>query len=103
MKYKYGVLPDEQFEAYKKRIHSLVHWLLIYAEEENPILDGYFDKVQYKLNGLNELLNYPTQMIEIMNLIESARIEYKKENHNYKVYRKIILDAHELIDDIVEV
>ena len=103
MKYKYGTYPDEQFDSYKKRMHSLIHWLLIYAEEDNPILDKYFEKVQIKLDGLNELLNHPTQIIEIMNLVESARIEYGRDNHSHKAYRKIILDAHELIDDITEV
>lgn len=100
MEYKYGVYPQEQFEGYKQRIHSLVHWLLIYAEQESPILNDYFDKLQYKLDGLNELIKYPAQLVEIMALIESARIEYNKPNYNYKIYRKTIFDIHELIDKI---
>lgn len=102
MKYKYGEYPKEQFHDYKKRLHSLVHWLLIYAEEDTDILDDYFEKVQYKLNGLNELISYPTQLVEIMNLIESAKIEYNKGNYNHDIYRKTILDIHELIDRIPE-
>lgn len=102
MEYKYGEMPKEQFHEYKKRLHSLVHWLLIYAENNNPILDDYFVKVQYKLNGLNELINYPSQMVEIMNLVESAKFEYKKENYNFNLYRKTVLDIHELIDKIPE-
>lgn len=98
MKYKYGTYPSCQFVDYKKRLHSLIHWLLIYAEENNPNLNDYFIKVQYKLDGLNELLQYPSQLIEIMNLIESARIEYNKENYRHEIYRKTILDVHELID-----
>lgn len=100
MQYKYGTYPDGQFDGYKKRLHSLVHWLLIYAEENNSILNSYFDKVQFKLDGLNELINYPTQLIEIMNLIESARIEFNKENYNFEIYRKTILDVHDLIDKL---
>lgn len=102
MNYKYGTYPDSQFVGYKKRLHSLIHWLLIYAEESNPILNDYFDKVQYKLDGLNELINYPTQLIEIMNLIESAKIEYNKENYRHDLYRKTILDIHDLIDKLPE-
>lgn len=102
MKYKYGEYPNEQFNEYRKRIHNLVHWLLIYAEEKNPNLNNYFTKVQYKLDGLNELINHPSQLIEIMNLVESARIEYNKVNYSHSVYRKIILDIHELIDKIPE-
>lgn len=100
MKYKYGNYPSEQFNEYKKKIHSWVHWLLIYAENSDPNLNSYFDKIQYKLDGLNELINYPTQLVEIMNLIESAKIEYNKSNYSHKTYRKIILDIHELIDNI---
>lgn len=102
MKYKYGEYPEEQFEGYKKRLHSLVHWLLIYAEEHSPIIDDYFTKVQYKLDGLNELIGHPVQLVEIMNLVESARIEYHKPDYSHKVYRKTILDIHELIDKIPE-
>ena len=98
MNYKYGTYPNEQFEDYKKRLHSLIHWLLIYAEENNSILDSYFEKVQFKLDGLNELINYPTQMVEIMNLVEAARIEFNKPNYNHEIYRKTILDIHDLID-----
>lgn len=102
MDYKYGVYPSTQFSEYKKRLHNLVHWLLIYAEEDDPNLNNYFAKVQYKLDGLNELINYPSQLVEIMNLIESAKIEYNKENYNHAIYRKTILDVHELIDRIPE-
>lgn len=102
MKYKYGEYKNEQFHEYKKRIHNLIHWLLIYAEEKNPNLNNYFEKVQYKLNGLNELINYPSQLVEIMSLVESARIEYNKIDYKHSIYRKIILDIHELIDKIPE-
>ena len=100
MEYKYGIYPNEQFDDYKKRIHSWVHWLLIYAERQDPNLNTYFENLQYKFDGLNELINYPTQLMEVMNLIESAKIEYNKENYSHKKYRKIILDIHELIDNI---
>lgn len=103
VKNKYGEYTTIQFSEYKKRIHNLIHWLLIYEEEQNPILDSYFIKVQYKLAGLNSLLNFPSQLVEIMDLVESAQIEYKnKECHNHKTYRKMILDIHELIDKIPE-
>lgn len=100
MKHKYGTFEDNQFDGYKKRLHSWVHWFLVYADNNDPALNDYFTKVQYKLNGLNELLNYPTQLVEIINLIESARIEYNKENFNHKLFRKTFLDIHELIDKI---
>lgn len=102
MKHKYGTYPSEQFNNYKKRLHSLIHWLLIYAEENKPILNEYFSKVQFKLDGLNELINHPVQMVEIMNLVESAQIEFNKDNYNHDLYRKTILDIHDLIDRLPE-
>lgn len=102
MKYKYGEYPNYQIHDYKNKIHSLIHWLLIYKEENEKILDNYFETVQYKLNGFNELMLFPTPMIEIMSLVESARIEFNKENCNHEYYRKIILDIHSLIDKIPE-
>jgi len=102
MKYKYGEFKSEQVHDYKKRMHSLVHWLLIYAEEENPTIDKYFETVQTKLNGLNELIGYPTQLIEIMALVESAKLEYHSDCYEHSKYRGFILDAHELIDRIEE-
>lgn len=103
MKYKYGNYPEQQVHGYKKRLHSLVHWLLIYAEEKNPNLNNYFDSVQYKFEGFNELMCYPTQIVEIMNYIESARIEYGKDDYSHERYRKTILDVHDLIDKLPEV
>lgn len=102
MNYKYGELPHEQIHEYKTRIHSWVHWLLIYAEKKDTDLNNYYDKVQYKMDGLNSLLNYPTQVIEIMNLIESAKIEYNNPDYSHDKYRKIIFEVHELIDRIPE-
>ena len=103
MKYKYGNYHENQINGYKKRLHSLVHWLLIYAEEKNSNLNKYFDLVQYKFDGFNELMNYPTQIVEIMNYVESARIEYNKDDYNHERYRKTILDVHDLIDKLPEV
>lgn len=101
MEYKYGVLPKEQLEDYTKRMHGMIHWLLIYQEEKNPALDNYFSKVQYKLDGINSLFKYPASMIEVMGLVESALLESRKENPSHKKFRKMILDAHETIDKMI--
>ena len=102
MTYKYGVYPSNQFQSFKKRLHSWVHWFLIYVEQNEPHenVNKYFTKIQYEINGLNELLNHPAQVVEIMTLLESAKIEYNKPDFDYRVYRKIIFDVHELIDRI---
>lgn len=103
MHHKYGSYPKNQFHDYKKRMHSLVHWLLIYAEnEDKSYVNNYFQIVQERINGLNELLDFPVQIIEIMSFIESAKIELNKDDYCHNKYRKIIFDVHELIDRIPE-
>lgn len=70
-------------------------------EEKNPALDNYFSKVQYKLDGINSLFKYPVSMVEVMGLVESALLESRKENPSHKKFRKMILDAHEMIDKMM--
>ena len=55
-----------------------------------------------KINGLNELLYYPTEIVSIMSLLQAAFQEAEKESFDYSVYRKLILDAHSLVDKIHE-
>ena len=98
MKYKYGNYKDSQFQKYSQKIHARIHWLLIYAEKKDPILNQYFELLQLELDGLNELLNYPVQIVQIQNLIESARLEYTDPQFSYKKYRQLILDAHTVVD-----
>lgn len=99
--YKYGMMSQSQLDHIKKRIHSLIHWLLIYAEnEEYDVLNDYFNIVQSKLNGFNSVLNYPDSLGEIVVLVESAKKIDVKNKENYHLYRKIILDIHDLIEEI---
>ena len=53
-----------------------------------------------KINGLNELLFNPTEIVSIMSLLEAALIESRKTDFDYQVYRKLVLDAHSLVDKI---
>lgn len=100
MNTRYGNLPEAEFTLYKKRIHSLVHWLLVYADENNPCLPGYFQKVQIKLVGFSSLLNQPPLMMDLMVLIESARILQENPEFDRRLYKKMILDAHEVVEMI---
>ena len=102
MHYKYGQYTQEQVHAIKESLHNKIHWLLPYKEQNFKNLDNYFTQVQLKLEGYDELFNHPAVMVKIMTLIESARIESKKENFSHKLYRSFILDAHDLIDLLPE-
>ena len=66
------------------------------------MLEQYFEKVQDRLNGFNELIGYPVIMVDIMNLVETARLESIKEDFDHKKYRSLILDTHSLIDKLPE-
>lgn len=99
MENKFGEYSELQFEEYKKRLHSMIHYFLIYMEEnQRDILEGYFDVVQTKLQGLNQLLKEPSEVVEIMVLIECARNEFHSSPFNRSKYRKLILDAHGLVN-----
>lgn len=102
MKHKYGEFTDNQFMDYGKRLHSMIHWLLVYSDNnEHERLDSYFEKVQYKLDGLNSVLNNPPEMVDLVTLIEAARVIHSVKEFNKAQYRKMILDAHEVVDRMI--
>ena len=106
MKHLYGYFKDEQMDDYKVKLHKELFWLLIYKDpktkDEYPNVDfnKYFDGLMKRINGLNKLLFYPTEIVAIMSTLEAAFIESKKENFDYQEYRKLVLDAHSLVDKI---
>ena len=109
MKYLYGHYSDEQFEQFKKQLHSKIHWLILYKdpekENEYPNVDfnKYFISLMQEIDSLNELLFFPPQIVEITCLLQTAYKETKQNPFNYHNYRKCILDAHSLVDKIQEV
>lgn len=106
MEYKYGELTEEQFGKYKIKLHKELFWLLIYKDPKTKTkfeyvdYDKFFDGIMRKLNGLNRLFNYPSEFIELLSYLEAAKIEAESENFNYPAYRKLILDAHAVVDKI---
>jgi len=106
MRNLYGNFDDEQMNNYKVKLHKELFWLLIYKDPKtkDEYLDvdfnKYFDGLMRKIDGLNELLFYPTEIVAIMSLLEAALIESKKVDFDYKAYRKLVLDAHSLVDKI---
>lgn len=101
-KTKYGQFSAKQLEEYKTKLHNQIHWFLIYYENQYEKLDEYFEEVQYFLNGLDEVLSYPMQMIQLIATIECARQEFNKPECNFRLYRKAILDAHSIINNLPE-
>lgn len=102
METKYGTITKEQFEEYKKQLHGMIHWLLVYKEKNYEDLDAYFSSVLFRISGFNSVLNYPPNILTLMATLESARLENLKEDYDHKKYRKAILDAHSIVDKIGE-
>ena len=106
MQHLYGYFDDGQMENYKTKLHKDVFWLLLYKDPEkindfrNVDYEKYFNGLMLKINGLNSLLSHPTEIVEMMSVLEAALLETKRENFNFKTYRKLIFDAHSLIDKI---
>jgi len=107
--HKYGTFTDEQFNEYKKQLHKKLFWLLIYKDpntkDQFPDVDQknyeqYFTHVMYEIDGMNSLLFYPSEICIMMSVLETALHETQKQDFDYKPYRKLILDAHALIDKI---
>ena len=102
----YGSYNNEQFEQYKIQLHKEMFWLLLYKDPKtkdkykNIDFEKYFVNLMKKLDGLNEILLCPVEMISIMSLLQAALIESRNDHFNYQVYRKLILDAHALVDKI---
>lgn len=101
MKYKYGDIPEKQFHEYKKILHKKIHWLLIYEESSYVGLSDYIISLQFYLSGLLELINSP-ELINLINIVECIKMEYENPSHAHKQYRKLVLDAHSIIDSIPE-
>lgn len=108
MKHKYGNFPNGQFENYKVKLHKDLFYLLLYKDPKTAEqfagvnFDKYFVGLMRKIDGLNELLFYPCEIVEMMGLLEAAYKLTCDENFQYSIYRKLVLDAHNLVDRICE-
>lgn len=106
MKTLYGSFDDEQIKKYKVQLHKEMFWLLLYKDPKTKDgfkdvdFDKYFTTLMKKIDGLNEILMFPVEIISIMSLLQAALIETRKEDFDFKIYRKLILDAHSIVDDI---
>lgn len=90
----------EQMRQAQKKMHDMIHWLLIYKEQgyDADKLDRYFNTVLLRLSGFNEMLQHPEVLVELMSNIQAARIMAKAKTFQFADYRKLILDSHSLVD-----
>lgn len=99
MEYLYGNYPDEQISDMKKSIRKSIYFLLLCVDPETSKnykkinVNKTFENLLYKLDGFNTLLFYPVEIVEIMCLLQAAQNVYNSEDYDFKIYRKLILDA----------
>lgn len=99
MECRYGEFTDEQFAEFKKKLHSKVHWFLIYKEHpEYACLDDYFENTLRYFCSLNNLLNDNPDIIELLTVLQIARDEAAKADCDFRLYRKNVFEAHKIID-----
>lgn len=108
MKHLYGSFSSDQIAATKNALHKSVHWLLIYKDPatkdnfKDIDVDNCFHSIMLRISGLNELLGCQPVIVSILSILQAARTENKKDDFCFKTYKKLIFDAHSLIDRIKE-
>ena len=109
MKYEYGEFTEDQIALTKVKLRKQIFFLLLIvdpntkAEYENTNPVEAIENVQWIIGGFNKLLGYPQEIVTIASLLSSALIEYTNPEFEFKVYRKLILDAGNEVLKIKEV
>ena len=93
----YTEIPSSQIAAEKKYIRSAIFKLLPYKEESYVYLDNYFCSVLQLLKGFNKISGYQPEVISII-----SKIAYAREVEDFHEYRKAILDACGMVEQIKE-
>lgn len=103
MKHRYGEFTENQFMQAIKSIRKQIFFLLLYVDKTTKYefhgvdVNKAFKGLLYKLNGMNSILYYPKELVEVISLLEKARKIYLSEKHDeyfdFFGYRKCILDA----------
>lgn len=110
MCYLYGEFSDRQVKITANLLHSKIHKLLLYKDKNisetlfntDEEFNNYFINFLIYLGGLNKLLDEPEQMMILMSILQAAYNETQNKDFNYKLFRKLILDAHGLIKSMFE-
>lgn len=108
MKYLYGEFSNRQVELNEKVMHGEIHKLLLHkdANVEDEIFSSdkqfliYFENILKRYGGLNTLLFEPPKMIIFLSTLQAAYNECLKNDFDYAVFRKLILDAQGYLSEI---
>jgi len=109
LKHLYGTYTREQIAQTKKSLRGSIFLLLLCVDintrEQYKDVDvnKFFESLQLKIGGMNELLLEQPQLVTVASLLQAAQQEYNSENFEFRVYRKLILDAGSEVERLKEV
>lgn len=109
IKYTYGEFTQRQMSETKEKMRKQVFFLLLIVDPntagsyDGVCVDDAFKNVLHIFGGLNDLLGYQREFVDVMSLLNAAYIEYRNDNFNWQTYRKLILDAGNAVLKIKEV
>lgn len=107
MQTKYGSFTKSETDEYKEKLHKKIFWLLLYKDPKTADqykhvdFDKYFNSLMKEICGLNCMLVHASSgIIELMSILQAAYNETLADEFNYHQYRKFVLDAHSMLDNI---
>ena len=99
VKHLYGEFTQSQIAQIKKSLRGSIFFLLLCVdpqtswEYENIDVNKCFEGLLLKLGGMNDLLMNQPEIVTTMSLLQAAMNEFNKIDFDFKVYRKLVLDA----------
>ncbi len=107
--YKYGDFSGLQIKEIKEKMRKQIFFLLRIVDPKTKgnyqvDVDSAIENVLRTYGSLNDLLGYPEEFVHVMVMLNAAYSEYQKgPDFDWKVYRKLILDAGHAVLAIKEV
>ena len=108
--YAYGDFVGLQIKEIKEKMRKQIFFLLRIVDPETKKnyqgvdVTEAIENVLRTYGSLNDLLNYPEEFVYVMVLLNAAYSEYQTgPEFDWKVYRKLILDAGHAVLSIKEV
>ncbi len=99
MKTKYGSFTADQIRETKRSLRGSIFFVLLCIDPETAHehtevdVNKLFDNLLFKIDGLNEILMHQKELVDIMSLLQEAKIQYNRPDYDFSICRKLILDA----------
>lgn len=109
MQHLYGEFTRDQIVQTKQSLRGSIFFLLLCVDKktaweyENIDVNKNFEGLLLKISGMNDLLMNPPELVIVLSLLQAAMAEYNKPNFNFRIYRKLILDAGAEVKKLGEV